>query len=161
MDLTDEEVQTILKLVDQLDYGEIHLKVGDLRVDLVKEPPSSSTARARASDSIVAERAPKVPASPTPGVVAPVTQARIAGASLVAAPVAGTFYRAPAPGAKPFVEVGQRVAAMDPVCIIEVMKLFQSISAGVAGTVVQVLVEDGTAVSHGQPLIAIEAGEAQ
>ena len=72
------------------------------------------------------------------------------------APMLGTFYRAPSPGAKPFVEVGDKVSPDDTVCLVEVMKLFNSIKAGVAGTVVKLLVENGAMVEHGQPLILIE-----
>jgi acetyl-CoA carboxylase biotin carboxyl carrier protein len=74
----------------------------------------------------------------------------------------GTFYRAPAPGQPPFVEPGDTVAAGDAVGIIEVMKLFNSVTAGVDGTVAEVLAENGAAVAHGQRLVAIEpaAGDA-
>jgi acetyl-CoA carboxylase biotin carboxyl carrier protein len=67
----------------------------------------------------------------------------------------GVFYRAPAPGEKPFVEVGQRVRADDTVCLIEVMKLFNSIRAGVDGEVVEILVENGGLVEFDQALIFI------
>ena len=70
----------------------------------------------------------------------------------------GTFYRAPEPGAKPFVEVGARVRADTIVCIIEVMKLMNSVPAGVAGTVTHVLVDNASMVEYGQPLVAIRAG---
>jgi acetyl-CoA carboxylase biotin carboxyl carrier protein len=78
------------------------------------------------------------------------------GTVLVRAPMVGTFYRAPAPGAPPFVEPGSRVAAETTVCIIEVMKLMNSISAECAGVVTQVLVNDGEPVEYGQALIAIK-----
>jgi acetyl-CoA carboxylase biotin carboxyl carrier protein len=160
MELTEEEVHKILKLVDELDYGEIHLEVGDLRIDLVKRPRSQAetlpavpaTASRAASPSAESGRESQEnslsvdDAAPTPAT----------GAALVVAPVAGTFYRAPGPGAKPFVEIGQRVCATDPVCLIEVMKLFQSIAAGTDGTVVQVLARDATVVNQGQALLAIE-----
>jgi acetyl-CoA carboxylase biotin carboxyl carrier protein len=67
----------------------------------------------------------------------------------------GVFYRAPAPGEKPFVEVGQHVRADDTVCLIEVMKLFNSIRAGVDGEVVEILVENGGLVEFDQALIFI------
>jgi acetyl-CoA carboxylase biotin carboxyl carrier protein len=68
----------------------------------------------------------------------------------------GTFYRAPAPGERPFVEVGQIVEAEATVCIIEVMKLMNSISAAARGVVREILVADAHAVQYGQPLIVIE-----
>lgn len=73
----------------------------------------------------------------------------------VKAPMSGTFYRAPAPGAPPFVEVGTRVSPGDTVCIIEVMKLFNTIVAAVGGTVVELPVANEQAVTTGQPVIWI------
>ena len=73
----------------------------------------------------------------------------------VAAPMLGTFYRTPSPGEKPFVEQGDKVSPDDTVCLVEVMKLFNSVKAGMAGTVEQILVENGTLVEYGQPLILI------
>lgn len=77
------------------------------------------------------------------------------GAVVVRSPMVGTFYRAPEPGAKPFVEVGAAVVPDTTVCIIEVMKLMNSIPAQCHGTVTGILVADGEAVEYGQPLIAI------
>jgi acetyl-CoA carboxylase biotin carboxyl carrier protein len=67
----------------------------------------------------------------------------------------GTFYRSPEPGAPPFVEPGSRVEADTILCIIEVMKLMNSVTAGVAGVVAHVFVENAQMVEYGQPLIAI------
>ena len=75
---------------------------------------------------------------------------------VVRAPNLGTFYRAPKPGAPPYVAVGQRVEAATEVCLIEVMKLFTSVRAGVAGTVREMLVEDAELVEFDQPLFLIE-----
>jgi acetyl-CoA carboxylase biotin carboxyl carrier protein len=71
------------------------------------------------------------------------------------APMVGTFYRASAPGAKPFVEMGQTVAAGEVVCIIEAMKLLNEIEADEAGTIKAILVENGQPVEYGQPLFVI------
>ncbi|CAM8662493.1 MULTISPECIES: acetyl-CoA carboxylase biotin carboxyl carrier protein [Sphingobium] len=73
----------------------------------------------------------------------------------VKAPNLGTFYRAPKPGSPPFVEVGQRVEAHSELCLIEVMKLFTSVKAGIAGTVRHVAVADADLVEGGQPLFYI------
>ena len=77
------------------------------------------------------------------------------GTIAIRAPTLGVFYRASAPGEKPFVEVGQYVRADDTVCIIEVMKLFNSIRAGVDGEVVKILADNGELVEFDQPLIFI------
>jgi acetyl-CoA carboxylase biotin carboxyl carrier protein len=68
----------------------------------------------------------------------------------------GTFYCAPSPGERPFVEVGSEVSLADTVCLVEVMKLFNSVKAGVAGTVVEVLVENGAMVEYDQVLMVIK-----
>jgi acetyl-CoA carboxylase biotin carboxyl carrier protein len=81
------------------------------------------------------------------------------GAIMIKSPMVGTFYRAPEPGAKPFVEVGQLVEASTTVCVIEVMKLFNSISAGHKGIVTHILVEDSEPVEYGQLLMVIEPRE--
>ncbi len=104
------------------------------------ELPSASSASAGA---LVVESARRPTRSLPPGAVT------------VDAPMVGNFYRAPEPGAAPFVSVGQHVEPDTIVCIIEVMKLMTSQPAGVRGEVVDILVQDGQPVEHGQPLVAI------
>jgi acetyl-CoA carboxylase biotin carboxyl carrier protein len=95
-------------------------------------------------------------AHPAP-LAAPVAASAIdATWAVVSAPNLGTFYRSPKPGAPSFVEVGQRVEAGTEVCLIEVMKLFTSVQAGIAGTVRHVAASDAELVQGGQPLIYIE-----
>jgi acetyl-CoA carboxylase biotin carboxyl carrier protein len=77
-------------------------------------------------------------------------------ASLVKSPMVGTFYRAPEPGAPPFIDIGHEVTADTIVCIIEVMKLMNSIPAGASGVVTQIPVADGEPVEYGQVLMTIE-----
>lgn len=74
----------------------------------------------------------------------------------VTAPTVGVFYRRPAPDKPPYVEVGEVVAAGDPVCTLEVMKMFTEVMAGTAGRVVEVLPQDGEAVEYGQVLLVLE-----
>ena len=102
-----------------------------------------------------------LPISPVAPVLERSTPARPApvippGAVTIKSPMVGTFYRAPEPGARPFVEPGQAVTPNATVCIIEVMKLMNSIPAGCNGTVTQVLVDDAEAVDAGQILIVID-----
>jgi acetyl-CoA carboxylase biotin carboxyl carrier protein len=78
------------------------------------------------------------------------------GSIIVRSPMVGTFYRAPQPGAPPFVAAGQTVEPGTTVCIVEVMKLMNSIPAGAHGTVVQILVDDASPVEVGQPLIVLQ-----
>jgi acetyl-CoA carboxylase biotin carboxyl carrier protein len=78
------------------------------------------------------------------------------GAILIQAPLLGTFYRSPKPGAPPFVEVGQRVTEDDVLCIIEVMKLFNTVKAGVRGRIAKILAENGQMVEFQQPLFLVQ-----
>lgn len=130
MGLSDDDVSEILRLVDEAGPDELRVETDGFSLHVVR-------AREAASDEPTAARVEH------DGVV-------------IAAPMPGTFYRAPAPGADPFVEPGARVEPGTIVGIIEVMKMMNSIPAGVAGTVVSVEVENGEAVEHGQPLFRIE-----
>ncbi len=112
---------------------------------------SRAPRRAAALPAAVPIRAATTPAVPE---VAPLPP----GATIVAAPNLGTFYRAPKPGAANYVEIGSTVAEGDELCLIEVMKLFTAVRAPTGGVIYAVLATDGAMVSAGQPLFAIVAG---
>jgi acetyl-CoA carboxylase biotin carboxyl carrier protein len=78
------------------------------------------------------------------------------GLATITAPMLGTFYRAEAPGKPPFVEVGARVEPDSIVCIIEVMKMMNSVTAGTAGTIAEVVPRNAELVEYGQPLFRVE-----
>lgn len=168
MALTHDDVLKILKIIDESDYNELRLEFGDLNLHVRKHGDAehaslepSSEPRQNTRDSAPAAFRPtwSVAPSAAPAAFKPVEEPLIPeGLVAVRAPMLGTFYRAPSPGETPFVEVGDKVNPEDTVCLVEVMKLFNSIKAGVAGTVVKILVENGTMVEHGQPLILIEHG---
>ena len=156
--LTQQDVREILKLVESAGHVvDFSLRYGDVEVRLSRlegrAAPSSAAAspapaRAAAADAVAP---PVTPARAKPAdAVAP-------GMAAVKSPMVGTFYRAPAPGAPPFVEVGQKVAPDSVVCIIEVMKLMSSIAAGVSGTVREIRAGDGQPVEFAQVLIVIES----
>jgi acetyl-CoA carboxylase biotin carboxyl carrier protein len=86
---------------------------------------------------------------------APAASAATAKGQTITAPMVGTFYRSPSPESPAFVEVGQAVTVGQPLCIIEAMKLMNELESDVAGTVVEVLVEDGQPVEYGQPLFVV------
>ncbi|MGB3820296.1 acetyl-CoA carboxylase biotin carboxyl carrier protein, partial [Achromobacter pulmonis] len=92
--------------------------------------------------------APAAPAAPAEA--APAVQGHV-----VKAPMVGTFYRSPNPGAAPFIDVGQSVKEGDPLCIIEAMKLLNEIEADKSGVIKEILVENGEPVEYGQPLFVI------
>lgn len=163
-DLSYEDLLQILQLVESSSqFSEFHLKYGDIQIDLRKHSSGpvrlDSVRGSERASAPAAEPPPRPDPAPAPAVAVPVrTAAPVVpeGAVIVKSPMVGTFYSAPEPGAKPFVEVGQRVAPDTVVCIIEVMKLMSSIAAGNAGVVTQILVNDGEAVEFGQPLIVID-----
>ncbi len=156
MDLSEEDVQKILKILDELDYGEIRLETGDFKLHLQKTPAgqASATRRERLPNTSAPARESDRPSVPV--AVARPIPVESSNLRAVRAPIAGVFYRAPAPSQAPFVSIGQRISPDDTVCLLEVMKLFQSIPAGIAGRVAEVWVENGEAVEEGQALIGIE-----
>ncbi|MBI3372569.1 MAG: acetyl-CoA carboxylase biotin carboxyl carrier protein [Betaproteobacteria bacterium] len=151
MELTHDDVRQILKIIDDAAHlEELELVHGDFRLHVRRHGaveramasaapvPGPAQAAARAAQA-------KTAAAPVPG-----------GMVAIRAPMLGTFYRAPSPGEKPFVEVGQKVKAGETVCLIEVMKLFNSINAGVDGTIAQILADNAALVEYNQVLILIE-----
>jgi acetyl-CoA carboxylase biotin carboxyl carrier protein len=173
MDLSEEDIQKILKIIDELDYGEIHIEVGDLKIHLRKSSSSNDKMRETRSSMSrgtvgIDEGAPDqnegvgAPAAPPRSEKGPLPGAPQLASNMnrhvLKAPISGVFYRAPAPGEEPFVQLGQTVQPGDTVCMVEIMKLFQSVVAGAAGRVTEIFVEDGEAIAEGQALLAIEGG---
>jgi len=162
MDLTNEDVLNILKIIDESGYNEIRLEIGDLKLHVQKEkggddaPAFAAVPATSVLDVQPQANAPRAVAAPAaPPFTAP-SAGPAPGEVAVSAPLLGIFYRASAPGEKPFVEIGQKVVADDTICLIEVMKLFNSVKAGVAGTVTRILPENGKMVEHGQVLIHVK-----
>lgn len=156
MKLTEEDVQKVLRIVDALDYREVRLEYAGLKLHVLKAPVGEGDlagsgpfeTKAAAAPAPVAE---KPAAKPADEPLAPSRTGHV-----IKAPLAGVVYHAPKPGAPPYVKVGQAINADDTVCLVEVMKLFQSVSAGIAGRITQVLVDDGSQIREGQALFAIE-----
>ena len=157
MDLSYEDVQNILKIIDASSLEELHLEIGEFKLVVRKRggrPDDQIAGGAARELSPAAARPEPLPTASPAGRPSPRVQRD--GMIEVRAPMVGTFYRAPAPGAPPFVEVGAKVEPDDVVCIIEVMKLMNSIRAGRRGRVVEILAENAELVEYGQPLIVIE-----
>jgi len=147
--ITQNDIDALIELFDRSDWRELRV-VGD-GIDLfVSKDPNAR----RSIDHAVVVSAGA--AAPTP--VAQPTAARTPPAHLVAirAPCLGTFYNAPKPGAPPFVSIGQSVSLDTEVCLIEVMKLFTTVRAGVIGTIRELLVADTELVEFDQPLFYVE-----
>ena len=159
MSLTYDEIAEIIKLIDSSSCDELVVETGDIKLVVRRNGASAGAAAEyveRGSAPVtVAPAAPRKARAAAPKVAA---AAADAGQIEVAAPMVGTFYRAPSPEAKAFVDVGDVVGVGDPLCLIEVMKLFTTINAEVAGRIVQIGAENGELVEYGRTLFVIEPG---
>lgn len=154
MSFSHEDVQRLLQLLDSSHFDELHLEADGIKLSLRRGGAVSSPAPTAPTAPVAAPMASASAPVVAPSVAAP----QVSGdTSLleVRAPMLGTFYGAPKPGAAPFVAVGGRVNADTAVGIIEVMKLMNSISARVEGVVVEVLARDGDLVEFDQVLMRV------
>jgi acetyl-CoA carboxylase biotin carboxyl carrier protein len=153
------KVKKLIELLEESGVSEIEIKEGEESVRISRHP--TGVLHAFSAPPAYAAAAPSVAAGGAAGVAgAPPAAAPSAAAhspdSVVTAPMVGTFYAAPAPGAKPFVEIGSEVKVGDVLCIIEAMKMMNQIESDKAGRVVSVLVKNGDPVEFGQTLFIIE-----
>jgi acetyl-CoA carboxylase biotin carboxyl carrier protein len=158
MPLTDDDVREILRIIDESDLAELQIDTEAFSL-YVRKGGGDAEAPGRPRVRSVTERGKAGQASGGPDASAsPSAPASDDNDGLVTipAPMLGTFYRAEAPGKPPFVEVGQKVEPDTIVCIIEVMKMMNSVTAGMAGTIVQVFAANAELVEYGQPLFEIE-----
>jgi len=136
MPLSDEDVSEILRIVDEQPLAELRIETEGFSLyvrrggggDPTPAPALEPVAALRPSDDL----------------------------SVIASPMLGTFYRAESPGAKPFIEIGSSVEPDTTVCIIEVMKMMNSVPAGVSGTIVEICATNAQLVEYGQPLFRVE-----
>ena len=156
-----KDIESILELFNKSDWDEMHLKTDELEVFLSSDPAAtgpSPTGAALQPDAIASTTRTvnaAVTASAATGAT-PIIRAVPDGMVAVSAPNLGTFYRAPKPGAEPYVEVGQEVVADTEVCLIEVMKLFTPVSAGTAGVIHEICIDDAQMVEFDQILVVID-----
>jgi len=173
--ITQEDVFLILKLLEESPFDELQLETGDLRLHAKKggslrglknlekndneSAPVSGLETKRVESSLETPpdiSAPQKGPSPPVEIPSPTSEKAMEGLVAIKAPMLGTFYRTPKPGAPPFVEVGTMVGKDDPLCIIEVMKLFNTVKAGVQGRIAQICAEQGQLVEYQQILFLIE-----
>lgn len=152
MDL--RKLKTLIDLVSDSNVSELEITEAEGKVRIVKGG-GAMVYQAAAPAMVAAPVVDVAPAAAAAVVAAPAAPAAPAG-HVVKSPMVGTFYRSSSPGAKSFVEVGSQVKEGDTICIIEAMKILNEIEADKAGTVVQMLCENGQAVEYGQPLYVIE-----
>lgn len=150
-----EEIRELIRLLDESTLTELELEFEDGKVRLAKRVEVVAYAAPQTAPT-VAQPAP-LPAHAPQGGAAGGSQAAVedAGLHVITSPMVGTFYRAPAPDAPPFVDVGSQVGPKTVVCIIEAMKLMNEIEAEVSGEIVEVLAENGQLVEYGQPLFKV------
>jgi acetyl-CoA carboxylase biotin carboxyl carrier protein len=162
MNLTQQDIDNILRIIDDSPYDELRLENNEVSVYLkrtsegwtqqqqtLKQPqPLQTVVAAASAGPATAVKAADEPAPTEPGLLD------------IRSNMVGAFYRAPQPGAAPFVEIGSKVQNSTVIAIVEVMKLMCSIPAGVAGEVREILVEDSQLVERGQLLMRVKAGAA-
>ena len=153
------KVKKLIELVEESGIAELEIQEGEESVRIRRV---SDTAPAQIVYPAAATGAPPAPAAPAMPHTAGQTDAsaaaeeRVPEGHAIKSPMVGTFYRAPSPGAKPFVEVGSRVSEGETLCIIEAMKMLNQIECDKAGVVAAILVENGQPVEYGQPIFIIE-----
>ncbi|MGR3754581.1 acetyl-CoA carboxylase biotin carboxyl carrier protein [Edwardsiella anguillarum] len=150
------KIKKLIELVEESGIAELEISEGEESVRISRAPaampamqPFYATAPAPVAAPVAAAPAVAAPAAADNG------SAALSG-HVVRSPMVGTFYRTPSPEAKAFVEVGQKVNAGDPLCIVEAMKMMNQIEADKSGVVKAILVENGQPVEFDEPLVVIE-----
>jgi acetyl-CoA carboxylase biotin carboxyl carrier protein len=151
MGLTDDDVREILRIIDESELDELVIETDGFSLHVLRRGASGdASSRSPQHPRAVREEAPpNAPAEPAP--------TANNGLVTIPSPMLGTFYRAESPGAAPFVEVGSKVSPDTTVCIIEVMKMMNSVPAGVSGTVSEILADNAELVEYGSPLFRVSA----
>jgi acetyl-CoA carboxylase biotin carboxyl carrier protein len=144
------KVKKLIELLEESGISEIEISEGEESVRISRYPKTGTATAAGQAGAPAAPPAPAGSALPAAPAASPVRGQQ------VTAPMVGTFYSGPAPGAKPFVEIGTEVKPGDTLCVIEAMKMMNQIESEFAGRIVSVLVENGSPVEFGQTLFVIE-----
>ncbi len=150
MNLTHADVQEIVQILKSSPYAELHIETDGFKLTLRRAGSGWTQERQTA-------RANTPAAEPVAATAAPEAMTLEPGMAPVPTPLVGTFYRAPKPGAAPFVEVGTQVEEDTVVAIIETMKLMNSVRAGTRGTIVEICAENGEFVEEGRVLMKLRA----
>jgi acetyl-CoA carboxylase biotin carboxyl carrier protein len=158
MSLTARDIAEITRLLEDSSFDELELEIDGMKIHLVRSGAGQGFSGLPAKSSAPVATKAGNPENPC---LAPPAASPTPGLSEVRAPLLGTFYRAPKPGAAPFVEVGARVEPDSIVGIIEVMKLMNTVRAGVAGVVREIRARDGALVEYGEALLLIDGREAR
>jgi len=152
------DIRKVKKLIDLLEesgIAEIEIKEGEESVRISRMPTGGVATQLTSFVAPPAMQAP-LPAAAAPAAAAPAAAPPKRNEYVVSAPMVGTYYSAPSPGAKPFVEIGTEVKVGQVLCIIEAMKMMNQIECDKAGRITAVMVQNGDPVEFGQPLFVIE-----
>ena len=160
MSLSAKDVAEITRLLEESSFDELYLELDGMKLTLrrsgapatTQSPPRPPDPAVQATPAGAARQAQPPGAAPAR---APALESA-PGTQAVTAPLLGTFYRAPKPGAPPFVEVGSQVEEETLIGIIEVMKLMNTVRAGIRGEVLEILARDGVLVEYGEPLLKVK-----
>ena len=164
MPLSHTDVRRILEILDSAEHLEsLDVTVGEFELH-ARKPGAASSLRERAPQASASRPAASTPvagaAAPAAGNVEPELMTEVpTGLLAVRAPMVGTFYLRPSPDQPEFVSVGGAVQAGDTVCLVEVMKMFNTVKAEVAGTIERIVVENGQSVQHDQIVMLIKPGK--
>ena len=155
MQLDHDQLRELLTFLGESDIQELRLEGDDFRLVVRRNLPAAAPTAQAAPPLPVATAAPTAAAPVVATAPSPPPPSSRSDLQPLTAPMVGTFYRSPAPGEPAFVELGSRIQAGQPVCILEAMKLMNELEADISGEVVEILVESGTPVEFGQVLMRI------
>lgn len=148
------KIRKLIELIQETGIAEIEIHEGEESVRISRE--SSKASPQLISSMPITALAPTAAAAPVPAIPSTPPPAAASIQNAIKAPMVGTVYLSPSPGAKAFIQVGQTIKPGDTLCLIEAMKMFNQIEADKAGTVTSILVENGMPVEFNQPLVVIE-----
>jgi len=155
-----DELKTLIDFMNDNDLAELEIEQEGKKIRLVKMGGlAREVVAVPAQMPAMAQVTAKAGAGAAPGAAPQAAEPAPSDVHVIKAPMVGTLYRAPSPDSDPFVEVGMQVSEETTVCIIEAMKVMNEIRAEVAGTILEVLVENGHPVEYGQPLFRVELEE--
>ncbi len=149
------KVKKLIELLEESGISELEIKEGEESVRIARAAPQAASPPPAPAAAAPAQ-AEQVASEPAGGASAGGEQGDLPSGHVIESPMVGTYYSASSPSSPPFVEVGQSVKAGETVCIIEAMKILNQIETDVSGTVKAILVENGSPVEFGAPLMIIE-----
>lgn len=149
------KIKKLIELVEESGIAELEISEGEESVRISRSGPVAAPAPVQYAAAPAPVAAPAAAPAAAP-VAAEEAAPAVPAGHQVLSPMVGSFYRAPSPDSKPFVEVGQSVNAGDTICIVEAMKMMNQIEADKSGVITAILAEDGQAVEFDQPLVIIE-----